>query len=205
MTKNELAGMVSGVKSPSLDRRQTRKLFEENQNTEFQQNNNNQVAQPVARFYEPVAQPVAHLYTEPVAQEVAQETTQYKTKEVAQEVAQPLWVAQPTPQKVAQDKSKQVAQYNPQAVAQYKSKKVAQLGSQVARRIKDSAELLIDKYVYDLKVKISNINGVEDRKKFIRGVGWGIGTEQRKKKYYLYGTKKLSGRKYKLYIGNATK
>ena len=202
MTKNELEAMVSRVKSPSLDRRQTRKLFEENQSTEFQQNNNNQVAQPVA-----------HLYTEPVAQEVAQETTQYKTKEVAQEVAQPLWVAQPTPQKVAQHKSKQVAQYNPQAVAQYKSKKVAQynpqavaqFGSQVARRIKDSAELLIDKYVYDLKVKISNINGVEDRKKFIRGVGWGIGTEQRKKKYYLYGSKKLSGRKYKLYIGNATK
>ena len=182
MTKKQLEAMVSGVKSPSLDRRQTKKLFEENQSIEFQQNNNNQVVQPVA-----------HLYTEPVAQE----TTQHKIKAVAQEVAQPLWVAQPTPQKVAQ--------YNPQPVAQYKSKKVAQFGSQVARRIKDSAELLIDKYVYDLKVKISNINGVEDRKKFIRGVGWGIGTEQRKKKYYLYGTKKLSGRKYKLYIGNATK
>ena len=119
-------------------------------------------------------------------------------------MAQPLWVAQQGSKKVSQNESKQVAQIIPKTVAQDKSKQVAQNRLKVLPRLKDSAELVVDKYVGELKTKISNIDGVESRKKFIKEIGWGVMTEKRKRKYYLFGAKKISGRKYKLYIGNAT-
>ena len=199
MTKKELEAMVSAVKSPPLDRKQTRKLFEENSNIEFQQNNDNQVVQAKPQQ---VAQPVA----QQVAQQVAQKVAQEKLKSVAQEVAQVLWVAQVVPQKVTQTKLKVVAQDRPQMVSQSKSKVVAQPKSKVAQneRIKDKDELLIEKYVNELKAQISKIQGVDERKRFIRDVGWGVMTEKRGRKYYLFGAKKLGGRKYKLYVGNAT-
>jgi hypothetical protein len=71
-------------------------------------------------------------------------------------------------------------------------------------RIKDSEELLIDKDVNKFKEELFQIQGVEERKKFIKDIGWGVMGEKRGKKYYLFGAKKISGRKYKLYIGNAT-
>jgi hypothetical protein len=92
-----------------------------------------------------------------------------------------------------------------QPVAQVKTEVVAQHRRQfLVPRVKDSEELLIDKDVNRLKDKIFQIDGVEERKKFIREIGWGIIGEHRGKKYYLYGAKKIRGRKYKLYIGNAT-
>ena len=164
MTKKELEALVSAVKSPPLDRKETRKLFGYESNLEYQQNN-------------PVQQSVA----QPVQQSVAQPVQQ----SVAQEVAQSPWVAQKKPNVVAQDKPNVVAQDRP-------------------LRIKDSEELLIEKDVNKLKVQIFQIQGVDKRKDFVREAGWGIMPERRGKKQYLFGVKKLGGRKYKLYIGNAT-
>jgi hypothetical protein len=178
MTKRELEAMVSGVKSPPLDRKQTRKLFEENSNIEFQQDNHNQVAQTKPQR---VAQPVAQRVAQPVAQRVAQPVAQFS------------WVAQGVAKQVAQNKPQKVAQNRPQKVAQDRP-----------QRIKDSEELLIEKDVNKLKDQIFQIQGVDKRKSFVREIGWGIMTEKRGKKQYLFGVKKLGGRKYKLYIGNAT-
>lgn len=179
MTKKQLEALVSAVKSPPLDRKETRRLLEEYPNTKFQPTFNDEVAQGVA---------------------------QHKKNKVAQSVAQALWVAQVAPQMVAQSKAKKVAQNRPQVVAQSKSKEVAQGTLKVAQngRIKDKDELLIEEYVNKLKVQISKVQGVDERKRFIRDVGWGVMTEKRGRKYYLFGAKKLGGRKYKLYVGNAT-
>lgn len=176
MTKKELEAMVLGVKSPPLDRKQTRKLFEENADVDFRQGNSSEVAHGVAQRY---------------------------TQSVAQEVAQPLRVAQSEPLSVAQYKPNQVAQNRPQMVAQYKPKKVAQYKPQVMVRIKGSGELSVDEYVRDLKIKMANIEGVEQRKKFAKDIGWGIMAEKRGRQYYLFAGKKLNGKKEKLYIGNA--
>lgn len=183
MTKKQLEALVSGVKSPPLDRKETRRLLEEYPNRKFQPTFNNEVAQGVA-----------------------QGVAQHKKNKVAQSVAQAPWVAQVVPQMVAQSKPKKVAQNRPQVVAQSKSKEVAQDTSKVAQngRIKDKDELLIEEYVNKLKVQISKVQGVDERKRFIRDVGWGVMTEKRGRKYYLFGAKKLGGRKYKLYVGNAT-
>jgi hypothetical protein len=116
------------------------------------------------------------------------QVAQLKPQVVAQQVAQDIRVAQEGTQKVAQFKP-QVVQHKPSVVKQ---------------RVKDFEELLVDKDVNELKARIFQIDGVEKRKKFIRDIGWGIIGEKRGKKYYLYGAKKISGRKYKLYIGNAT-
>ena len=184
MTKKELGDLVSAVKSPPLDRKETRKLFSYNSNLEYQQNN--LVAQQVQQ---------------PVAQQVQQP--------VAQQVAQSLWVAQNKPNVVAQNKSNVVAQSKPNVVAQNKPNVVAQKKPNVVAqdrplRIKDSEELLIEKDVNKLKDQIFQIQGVDKRKDFVREAGWGIMPERRGKKQYLFGVKKLGGRKYKLYIGNAT-
>jgi hypothetical protein len=168
VTKKELEALVSAVKSPPLDRKETRKLFGYNSSLEYQQNN-------------PVAQPVQ----QPVAQRVAQP--------VAQEVAQSPWVAQNKPNIVAQKKPNVVAQNKPNVVAQNRP-----------LRIKDSEELLIENDVNKLKDQIFQIQGVDRRKDFVREIGWGIMPEKRGKKQYLFGVKKLGGKKYKLYIGNAT-
>jgi hypothetical protein len=148
---------------------------------------------------------VAQPYHKPVAQPKPQPVAQPRPQPVAQEVAQVVRVAQEVPQKVAQPKQQPVAQDRPQVVAQPKPQPVAQNRPQsITPRVKDSEELLIDKDVNELKDKIFQIEGVEERKKFIRDIGWGVMGEKRGKKYYLFGAKKISGRKYKLYIGNAT-
>jgi hypothetical protein len=63
---------------------------------------------------------------------------------------------------------------------------------------------IADQDVEIFKEQIFQIDGVEARKKFVRDIGWGILTEKRGKKYYLFGAKKINRKKYKLYIGNVT-
>jgi hypothetical protein len=55
-----------------------------------------------------------------------------------------------------------------------------------------------------LKEQIRQIPNFESKKRFVREIGWGMATEKRGKKYYLFGIKKLAGDKYKLYVGNVT-
>ena len=200
MTKKQLEAMVSGVKSPPLDRKQTRKIFEENANVDLQKGSSNEVAQ---RYAQPVAQEVAQRYMQPVAQEVAQPLWVAQSEPLPVAQYKPNQVAQNRPQTVAQNKSKKVAQNRLQTVAQNKSKKVAQYKPQAVVCIKGSGELSVDKYVKDLKIKMANIEGVEQRKKFAKDIGWGIMAEKRGRQYYLFAGKKLSGKKEKLYIGNA--
>lgn len=199
MTPKQLESLVNGIQKPNLMESEVRLLL----------NKEDAYIKPIPKPHtveQPMPQKVAQNNSKPVAQRVAQKVAQEKSKSVAQEVAQVSWVAQVVPQKVAQTKSKVVAQDRPQMVAQSKLKVVAQSKSKVAQngRIKDKNELLIEKYVNELKAQISKIQGVDERKRFIRDVGWGVMTEKRGRKYYLFGAKKLGGRKYKLYVGNAT-
>lgn len=130
---------------------------------------------------------------QPLSKEVAQGVQQKVAQVIPQEVAQAPWVAQEVaqsvPKKVAQNKPQRVAQDRPQMVAQSKSN--------------PDKQLVINK-VKVLKGQIDLIPDVEGKKRFVRDIGWGISTEKRGKKYYLFGIKKLCGDKYKLYIGNAT-
>ena len=190
MTNKQLQELVNGTKKPILSEKEVKLLL----------NKEDAHIKSIPRP-EPVAQP----RSQPVAQPRPQPVAQVELKVVAQEVAQVTWVAQNVPQKVAQPKTQPVAQDRPQAVAQPKPKPVAQNRPQsILPRVKDSEELLIDKDVNELKDQIFQIEGVEERKKFIKNIGWGVMGEKRGKKYYLFGAKKISGRKYKLYIGNAT-
>jgi hypothetical protein len=124
---------------------------------------------------------VAKVLPKQVAQVVKQKVAQVET----QAVAQVAWVAQ------------EVAQVVPKKVAQNKTQKVAQ-----DRPTPDKE--LARRDVEILKEQIYQIPDVEGKKRFVRDIGWGISTEKRGKKYYLFGIKKLCGDKYKLYIGNAT-
>lgn len=130
---------------------------------------------------------------QPLSKEVAQGVQQKVAQVVPQEVAQALWVAQEVaqsvPKKVAQNKPQRVAQDRPQMVAQSKSNPDKQLVRSKVKVLKGQIDLIPD---------------VEGKKRFVRDIGWGISTEKRGKKYYLFGIKKLCGDKYKLYIGNAT-
>ena len=179
--KFDLTKSVMSVKAPPLDRKETRLLTEEIDNRPW----NNQVAQTLPKV---------------VAQVEPQVVAQIKPKVVAQEVAQATWVAQDVAKKVAQPKSKVVAQDRPQVVAQNKPKQVAQSNGDEFRK-----ELSVLKYVEELQDKMKAIIGIEERKRFANSIGWGIMGEKRGKQYYLFGGKKLNGKKRKLYIGNAKK
>ena len=190
MTAKQLESLVNGIPKPNLIESEVKLLL----------NKEDAYIKPIPR-----PQAVAQPYHKPVAQLKPQPVAQVKPKVVAQEVAQATWVAQDVAKVVAQAKPKVVAQDRPQVVAQPKSKPVAQnRPKSTSARVKDSEELLIDKDVNELKDQIFQIDGVEERKKFIKDIGWGTTCEKRGKKYYLFGAKKISGRKYKLYIGNAT-
>ena len=194
MTKKQLEDMVNGVQKPNLKENEVRLLL----------NKEDANIIPIAR-----PQIVAQPYHKPVAQPKPQVVAQVKPKVVKQKVAQVPWVAQVVAQQVAQSEPKPVAQFRPKPVAQDRPQQVAQskpkpVAQNRPLRVKDSEELLIDKDVNELKDQIFQIQGVEERKKFIKDIGWGVMGEKRGKKYYLFGAKKISGRKYKLYIGNAT-
>jgi hypothetical protein len=135
-----------------------------------------------------------------------------KKKRVAQVVAQtkPQAVAQVRPQAVAQTPivAQVVAQVKPQTVAQYKPQTVAH--EQVIKPKPQRAEYISDNTLVDLdiqkfKEQIYLLPTVEDRKKYCLSIGFGIATEKRSgsKQIYLYGIKKIAGRKYRLYIGNS--
>ncbi len=170
MAKFDLAKSVMSIKSPPLDRKETRLLTEENENRPW----NNQVTQPLSKS---------------VAQVVQQKVAQVKPQEVAQGTWVAQEVAQSVPKKVVQSSTQVVAQYKPQTVVQ--SKPVLD-----KQAIKRNVEIL--------KEQISQISDFENKKRFVREIGWGMSTEKRGKKYYLFGIKKLAGDKYKLYVGNVT-
>lgn len=138
---------------------------------------------PIPRF-----QPTAQPFRKPVEQPSHKPVAQEKIKPVAQELSKP----------VAQVRSQPVAQDRPLPVIQVRAKSKTS-------RVKDSQELLIEEDVRKIKIQISKIQGVDERKNFFKKIRWGILGEKRGKKYYLFGAKKLRGRKYKVYIGNATK
>lgn len=178
MAKFDLAKSVMSVKAPPLDRKETRLLTEDVENRPW----NKEVRQSFPNV-------------------VSQATEQKVAQVGVQSVAQVPWVAQA----VAQDRPKKVAQREPQSVAQSRLQSVAQerLQSITQSEINNNKEL-VKKNVEVLKEQISQILDVDGRKRFVREIGWGISTEKRGKKYYLFGIKKLCGDKYKLYIGNAT-
>ena len=211
MTKKQLEDMVNGIQKPILKESEVKLLL----------NKEDTFIKPIPRpqiVAQPRPQRVEHLIVaQPRPQRVAQlkpeVVAQVEKQVVAQEVAQVTWVAQEMPKPVAQPRPQPVAQPRPQVVAQNRPQPVAQPRPQVVAqnrpqsilpRVKDSEELLIEKDVNGLKDQIFQIEGVEERKKFIKDIGWGVMGEKRGKKYYLFGAKKISGRKYKLYIGNAT-
>ena len=215
MTKKQLEDMVNAIQKPNLKESDVRLLL----------NKEDANIKPIPRF-QPTAQPfrkpveqpshkpVAQEKIKPVAQELSKPVAQVKTKPVAQEVAQVTWVAQELPKPVAQVKSQPVAQELSKPVAQVRSQPVAQdrplpviqvRAKSKTSRVKDSQELLIEEDVRKIKIQISKIQGVDERKNFFKKIRWGILGEKRGKKYYLFGAKKLRGRKYKVYIGNATK
>lgn len=117
---------------------------------------------------------------------VAQSKPQEVAQRVAQEVAQISWVAQNEPQKVAQ----KVAQDNPPRVAQ------RVMGYQTQA----------DRDVERFKEQICQILTIEGRKRFCLDLGFSIESQRRGgKAYYLYGIKKLEGKKRRLYIGNSAR
>ena len=195
MTKKQLEDMVNGIQKPILKESEVKLLL----------NKEDTFIKPIPRpqiVAQPRPQRVEHLIVaQPRPQRVAQlkpeVVAQVEKQVVAQEVAQVTWVAQEMPKPVAQPRPQPVAQPRPQVVAQNRPQSILP-------RVKDSEELLIEKDVNGLKDQIFQIEGVEERKKFIKDIGWGVMGEKRGKKYYLFGAKKISGRKYKLYIGNAT-
>jgi hypothetical protein len=126
-----------------------------------------------------------------VVQSKSKRVAQAKPQSVAQTVAQTSWVAQSSPQTVAQSRPKQVAQTKPQSVAQVSTPKVVQ-------------NPILEKDIERYKEQIYQIQTIEGRKKFCLDIGFGIAVEKRAgKQHYLFGIKKIQGKKYRLYIGNS--
>ncbi len=178
MTTKQLEAMVNDIKKPRLDRGEVAKLLDK-QDFDFV---------PLAADIPP-AKMLAQTKNKPVAQVVAQPVAQRSTQAVAQTVAQTAWVAQTGPQKVAQKGAQAVAQKVPQKVAQS-----AEYQTQA------------DKDVDLFKEQICQIPSIEGRKRFCLDIGFSIEQQRRGgKAYYLYGIKKLEGKKRRLYIGNSTR
>jgi len=99
---------------------------------------------------------------------------QFKPHKVAQRVAQTSRVAQSVSQKVAQSVTQSVAQNS-----------------------------ILERDIQKYKEELYLIPSVEGRKKYCIDIGFGIAAEKRGgKQFYLYGIKKIEGKKYRLYIGN---
>jgi hypothetical protein len=133
------------------------------------------VVQPIQQA---VAQPKQQVAQpkQVVAQPIQQAVAQPKQQAVAQAVAQASWVAQGVVQTVAQSK--------PQTVVRFKTQ--------------------VDKDVEKFKEQICQIPTIEGRKKFCIDIGFGISSQTRGgKQHYLFGIKKIEGKKYSLYIGNS--
>jgi hypothetical protein len=97
MKKSDLERLVTGVRTPVLDKSQTKRLVDDSP-------------------FEEVKQVVAQSFQQSVAQK--------RIQPVAQEVAQGSWVAQKRAQKVAQQGPQKVAQSQTQKVAQSQAQSV---------------------------------------------------------------------------------
>ena len=192
MTKKQLESMVGDIKKPNLNQGEVRRLLDFGDDNivpmQKAQLSPQRVAQPVAQR---ATQPVVQQVTQPVVQRVAQPVVQ----RVTQPVAQTLWVAQNDTfldmMNIAESIGQKVVKpYRPKATNRQSEK------SHYDQSVWEGVEKLKE-YIYNLPT-------IEDRKKFVLNIGWGIGEESRGKKNYLYGAKKINSIKYKLYIGNPT-
>ena len=208
MTKKQLESLVNDIKKPNLDESQVRGLLNFEDDDIVPMLKAQRVPQPVVQR---VPQPVVQRVPQPVAQRVPQPVAQKVPQPVVQRVPQP--VAQKVPQPVAQvvAQTSWVAQND----TLLEMKNIAEvIGQKIVKLYKPKAEnRQSEKSIYDqsvwegvekLKEYIYNLSTIEDRKRFVLSIGWGIAEESRGKKNYLYGAKKINSIKYKLYIGNPT-
>jgi hypothetical protein len=192
MTKKQLESMVGDIKKPNLNQGEVRRLLDFG--------DDNIVPMQKAQLSpQRVAQPVAQRATQPVVQRATQPVVQRATQPVVQRVTQPVaqtsWVAQNDTFLDMMNIAESIGQ---KVVKPYKPK----------AKNRQSEKSPYDQSVWEgvekLKEYIYNLPTIEDRKKFVLNIGWGIGEESRGKKNYLYGAKKINSIKYKLYIGNPT-
>lgn len=192
MTKKQLESMVFDIKKPNLNQGEVRKLLD------FGDDNivPIQKLQPVPQV---VTQPVPQRVTQPVPQKVTQQVPQVVTQpvpqRVTQRVAQTSWVAQNDTLLDVMNIAKNIGQ---KVVKPYKSKAIKKKSEM------SSYDQLVWEGVEKLREYTYNLLTIEDRKKFVLDIGWGIGQEKRGKTNYLYGRKKINKIKYRLYIGNPT-
>lgn len=176
MTKKQLESMVGNIKKPNLNQGEVRRLLD------FGDDN----IVPMQK---------AQLLPQRVAQPVAQNVPQTVVQRVPQPVAQSLWVAQNDTLLDMVNIAQAIGQ---KVVKPFKPK------SNDRKLEKSSYDQSVWEGVEKLKEYIYNLPTIEDKKKFVLNIGWGIGEERRGKKNYLYGAKKINSIKYKLYIGNPT-
>jgi hypothetical protein len=189
--------MVLDIKKPNLKHDEVRKLLD------FGDDNILPISktQPLfpQRVVDTVPQRVANTVPQQVAhtvpQQVAHTVPQQVAHTVPQRVAQNTWVAQTNTFSNVMDIAKAI---NQKIVKPYQPKAVSR------RKEKSPFDQSVWEAVEKLKEHIYNLPTIEDRKKFVLTIGWGIGEEKRGKRNYLYGAKKINSIKYKLYIGNPT-
>ena len=192
MTKKQLESMVGDIKKPNLNQGEVRRLLD------FGDDNivPIQKAQSAPqRVTQPIPQRVAQSIPQKVTQLVPQRVAQPVPQRVTQEVAQSLWVAQNDTLLDMVNIAQAIGQ---KVVKPFKPK------SSNRRLEKSSYDQSVWEGVEKLKEYIYNLPTIEDKKKFVLNIGWGIGEERRGKRNYLYGAKKINSIKYKLYIGNPT-
>ena len=181
MTKKELERMVLDIKKPNLKHDEVRKLLD------FGDDNILPISKTQPLFPQRVVDTVPQRVVNTVPQQVAHT--------VPQRVAQNTWVAQTNTFSNVMDIAKAI---NQKIVKPYQPKAVSR------RKEKSPFDQSVWEAVEKLKEHIYNLPTIEDRKKFVLTIGWGIGEEKRGKRNYLYGAKKINSIKYKLYIGNPT-
>lgn len=174
MKKSDLERLVTGVRTPVLDKSQTKRLVDDSP-------------------FEEVKQVVAQSFQQSVAQK--------RIQPVAQEVAQGSWVAQKRAQKVAQQGPQKVAQSQTQKVAQSQAQKVAQSQAQSVISKYHVQSLVASNEVEAIKVTIAEMPSIEDRKSYLKSIGINIKVERRSNAYYFYGIKKIDGKKERFYCG----
>lgn len=196
MTKKQLESMVGDIKKPNLNQGEVRRLLDFGDDNivpmQKEQLSPQRVSQPVAQR---VTQSVVQKVTQPVVQKVTQSAVQRVTQPVVQAVAQSPWVAQNDTLSDMVNIAQAIGQ---KVIKPFKPK------SNDRRLEKSSYDQSVWEGVEKLKEYIYNLPTIEDKKKFVLNIGWGIGEERRGKKNYLYGAKKINSIKYKLYIGNPT-
>jgi hypothetical protein len=189
MTNKQLESMVSNIKKPNLNQDEVRKLLDFG--------DDNIVPIQKARLVpQRVVQPVPEVVTQPVPQRVVQSVPQRVVQPVPQKVVQPVpqkvvqpvpqIVAQPVPQKVTQPvaQSLWVAQNDTLLDVMSIAKNIGQkvVKPYKSKAIKKKSEMsAYDQSVWEgvekLREYTYNLLTIEDRKKFVLDIGWGIGQE----------------------------